>query len=95
MGDGLGDGVGAAPGAGASATGVVSVEPPPPPQAAISAAMPSRVLALRQLGARRCSRKAFVSSGFMIRLLSTWAIPVIEPGEFDSPGRCVHREFGV
>jgi hypothetical protein len=56
----------------------VSVELSPPPQAAISAAMPSSALALRQLGARRCSRKPFVSSGFMIRLLSILAFRVIE-----------------
>jgi hypothetical protein len=45
----------------------VSVLPEPPPQAAISAAMPSRALALRSV---------IEVSGFMIRLLSTLAFRV-------------------
>jgi hypothetical protein len=46
----------------------VSVLPEPPPQAAISIAMPSRAVALRG---------GIVLSGFMIRLLSTWAFRVM------------------
>jgi hypothetical protein len=61
VGAGVGDGVGVV------ATGA-SVLPEPPPQAAMSAAMPSRALALRS---------AIVGASFMIRLLSTLAFRVM------------------